>query len=167
MNDDEAQRIRQRSFGTIARLGEPARIAACFESRREICGNTLHRQRPDRFDTRLLRRLEDGGGIGGLRTQLFVQRIFVIGAAQRIGVAGSAHDRHFRRRQIARGQGQTRLEALERGWLGAEIHFEFRLARKRTNRAGDRALEGFGRILRLHATSTLAEDSGNSSPKQR
>jgi len=148
--NDQAQCVCQRRFGAVARLGEAARIAARFESGRKIGGDAFHGKRADRFDARLLGRFENGGCVGRLRPQLFVQRIFVIGAAQRIGVACAANDRHFRRRQVARGQGQARLEALESGRLGAEIHFEFRLACKRTNRTGDRALERFGWVFGFH-----------------
>ena len=118
---DQAERIRERGFGTVARLAEAARIAARFKTGREIGGNAFHRECADRFDAGLFRRFEDRGGIGRLRTQLFVQEIFVIGATQSIGVARAAHDRNFGRRQIARGQGQARLQTLERGRLGAEI----------------------------------------------
>jgi hypothetical protein len=127
---DEPKRIGQRGFGTIARFAQPARVAARFESCREIGGDALHRQRADGFDTRLFRRFEDRSGVGGLRPQLIVQRIFVIGPAQRIGVACAAHDRDFRRRQIARRQGQPRLQPFEGRRLGAEIHFQFRLTRE-------------------------------------
>ena len=116
-------------------LPSPRALQRASSPRREIGGHAFHRQRADGFHARLLGGFEDCRGIGGLRAILIVERIFVIGAAQRIGVALAAHDGDFRRRQIARGQRQARLEPFERRRLGAEIDFQLRLARERPHRA--------------------------------
>ena len=141
---DQAERIGQRRLGTVARLGEPARVAARFELRGEIVRDAFHGQRADGFDARLFGRFEHRGRVGAMRAELLVDLVFVIGAPQRIGVARAAHDGDFVRRQIARGQRQARLQTLERRRLGAEIDFELRLARERAHRRRDGALERFG-----------------------
>ncbi len=106
---DEANRVGQRRFGAVARLGKAACVAALFELCGEIAGDALHGERADRFHARLFGGFEDGRRIGRLRPILLVHRVFVESASQRVGIALAAHDGDFVGREIARGQGQPCL----------------------------------------------------------
>ena len=98
---------------------------------------------------KLKKQLEDQGAVGRGRAELAVDLLVVIGAAQGIGVAGTAHQRHVLRRQVARGRGQLGLQALERGGFAAETDFQFRLRRQRPHRDGNGAFERLGGVFRL------------------
>ena len=78
-----------------------------------------------------------------------VNFLVVIGLAQRIGIAGAAHECHFLGRQGAGGRGQAGLQTLEAGRLGGEIDFQLRLARQRAHRGGDGPLERLGRRFQV------------------
>ena len=145
----------------------PPKLQALFQPEGQVLANALHRQRPDGFHPRLFGRLEDGGAVLGLRPEFRVGLFRVIGLAQRIGIAGAAHQRDVLGGQVAMGRGQARLQALQARRLAGEIDFKLRFGRQRSHRHADRALERFGRAFRLHATITLAALSGSSSPKQR
>ncbi|MEJ1969850.1 MAG: hypothetical protein WDN03_14615 [Rhizomicrobium sp.] len=97
-----------RGIGAYPRLGQAALGQPLFQSRRQVVRHTLHRQRSDRLDARLLGGFEHGGGIGRLRTVLVVHLVLVMRLAQGVSVAGTAHDRHFMRRQVARRQRKLR-----------------------------------------------------------
>ncbi len=76
------------------------------------------------------------------RAEAIVNLVFVIGAAQRIGIARAAHHGDFVRRQIARGQGQLGPEALQRGGSALNCDFQFGFARERPARRATARLKG-------------------------
>ena len=168
-------------------MARPRLQQPLFQPGGQIGGHAFHGQGADGFHPRLFGGFEHGGAFRRGGAEAAVHFLVVIGLAQGIGVAGAAHQRHFLRRQIAVRRGQAGLQALQRRRLGGEIDFQLRLARQRTHRDGDGALERFGGrfqvwprrlplfnwipayagMLVAYATSTFAALSGNSSPKAR
>ena len=95
-----------------ARLGQAALHQALFQAGGEIGRHAFHGERADGFDARLFGGFEHRRAVRRLRAELVVDLFVVIGPAQRIGIAGAAHDRDFAGRQIARRRGQAGLQAL-------------------------------------------------------
>ena len=93
--------------------------------------------------------------------------VLMIGKAEGVSVALAAHHGDLGRWQIAGRQGQSRFQAFEQRRLGTEIHFQLGFSGERPHGAGNCPFEWLGRSLGLHATRTLADDSGNSSLKER
>ncbi len=174
------QRILDRRIGACADLIEFAAVIAVVEHGRDVAGDALHAARADRFDARLLDRLEHGASLLAARLLAAMDRRIVAGEPQRDRIRVAAHDRGFRFGQLARRLRQPRLAAGEAGPLGRKRDFEIGLARNGAHAAGDRALERLGRRFparrfgfavgghgHLYDSATFTEDSGSSTPKQR
>ena len=75
------------------RLAQAALEQPLFQAGGQIGGHALHGQRADRFHPRLFGRFEHGGAVRRGGAELVVHFLVVIGLAQRIGIAGAAHQR--------------------------------------------------------------------------
>ena len=99
------------------------------------------------LDARLLHRLKYGARLLARWLQPAMHRRVVTGKTQRNGIGMTAHDGSFRLAKLARRLRQTNFPAQQPGTLGGECNLKVRLARERTNAAGERALERLGRRL--------------------
>ena len=91
----------------------PRAIRRCSRPAARLLAHALHRQRADGFDARLFGRFEHRGAVGRCGPELVVHLVVVIGLAQRIGIAGAAHDSATScGGRLREGSGQARLQAL-------------------------------------------------------
>ncbi len=141
----ERQRLLDRRVAALCDLIEFAALELLVEHGGQVLGNAVHAPRADRFDARLLHRLEHRARLLAARLQAPVHGRIVAGNAQSDGVGIAAHDRRFRSCELARRLRQPRLAGDQAGPLGGESHLEIGLARDGAQAAGDRALERLGR----------------------
>src|SRR6185312_7442130 len=88
---DQPDRIGEGHVRTLAHLGDAARRQLRIEIGGEIVRYAFHGVRADGFHARLFGRFEDCGSVRRLWAELLVDVVFVIGAAQRIGIALATH----------------------------------------------------------------------------
>ena len=143
--DQHRHRFLDRRIGAVGNFVKLAAMELVVEHRRQVLGDTLHAPGADRLDPGLLYRFEHRPRLLADRQQTAVDGVVVAGHAQRDRVGMAAHDRGFRRGELARRLGQSRLAADHAGPLGGERDLELRLARDRAQAAGDGALERLGR----------------------
>ena len=95
----QRHRILERRIGAVGDLGIIAAVVAVVQHGREIAGDALHAPGADRFDARLLDRVETARAPPGLGQQAAVDVAVVAGEPQRHGIGVAAHDRGFARRR--------------------------------------------------------------------
>jgi hypothetical protein len=148
-----------------------------------LSADALHATRADRLATGLFDRVEDRAGVRALRHVLRMHPLVVAGDAQRHGVAERPRVTAMSRAVILRGGSGSRAEVPERPGRSVENDLQFRLAGDGAHGQRHRPLErlGVGAVVaRLcwdvvdrgrpsgpQLMTTLAADSGSSSPKQR
>ena len=115
----------ERGVGAVGDLGVVAAMKPVVEHGRQIARDTFHAARADRFDPRLLDRVEHGARRLVLRHEAAMDADVVTGEAQRHRVAVAAYDRGFARCQLARRLRQTRPGAfappMSDGRSGAKV----------------------------------------------
>ena len=107
-------RLLERRLVAVARLGEGAAVKAVVEHGGEVGRDALHAARADRFDPRLLDRVEQRARRRVLRREPAMDRVVVAGEPQRERIGEAAHDRRLARVRLARRLGQARLGAFRR-----------------------------------------------------
>ena len=146
-------RFVERRVGAVGDIGIGAAMKAVVEHGGQIGGDALHAPRADRLDARLLDRVEQRARRLVLRGEPAMHRFVMAGEPQRHGIGEAAQDRRLARARPARRLGQARLGALgaasQRGLVGGESDFEFRVARHRARAGGDGPLERLIGRLRL------------------
>ena len=146
---DHRDRILERCVGAIGDFRVIAAMEAVFEHGGQIAGHAFHSPAADRFDARLLDRLEDGAGRLILRHEPAMHVGVVAGEPQRHGITMAAHDGRFLRGQLAGWLGQTGASALlgadQRRTFRRETDFEVMTAGHGAHATGDRPLERLSR----------------------
>ena len=138
-------RLLDRRIGAVGDLVELAAMEAVVDHGGKILRHARHAPRADRFDARLLDRLEHRPRLLSARHQLAVDARIVTRELERDGVGVAAHDRRIGAGELARRLGQAGLAADDAGTFGGERDFKLGLAGDGAQAAGDRALERLGR----------------------
>ena len=164
MPRDKGQRVSERRVGAAADGVVICPLIAVVEHGGDIARDAAHAPRADRFDARLLDRVEGRAPFhrGGRETA--VDRVIVAGEAQRHGIGAAAQNGGVLRRELARRVGEARLGAFLGGdegrALGREAHVEIGRFRHGAHGPGDGALEGLlRRVLGLRGSAVAAHDS--------
>ncbi len=144
---DQGQRLLDRGVGAIGDLVELAAMKTIVQHSGQVVGDPGHAPGADRFDPRLLHRVEHRARLLAAGHQLAMHPGIVTGELEgdRVGVA--AHDGGVGGRELARRLGQARLAADHAGPLGRKADLEVGLARDRPQAAGNRPLERINRAL--------------------
>ena len=148
-------RLLERRLVAVARLGEGGAMILVVEHGGDVGGDALHAPRPNRFDARLLDRIEECSRGRILRLVALVDRLIVAGEPQRHRVGEPAQNCRLAQVGFSGRLGKPRASAFgagnQRGLIGGEADFEVRAPRHGASRAAERALKRLRPALRFLA----------------